>query len=56
MLVHDESPRNTWPFPVTEELVPGGDGAMRVVRVRTKVGITTWPIMKLYPVEINCEE
>ena len=35
-LVHKESPRNTWPLGVVEELIPGGDGAVRTVRFRTK--------------------
>lgn len=56
VLIHDESPRNKWPLSVIEELIPGGDGAVRAVRVRTKRGITTRPITKLYPLEINCVE
>ncbi|MES9974415.1 MAG: DUF1759 domain-containing protein [Candidatus Thiodiazotropha sp.] len=56
VLVHKDSPRNTWPLGVVHELLPGGDGAVRAARVRIKGGITTRPITKLYPMEINCED
>ena len=56
MLVHNDSPRNTWPLGVIEELIPGGDGALRAVQIRIRGGITTLPITKLYPMEINCLE
>ena len=47
VLVHKDSRRNTWPLGVVDELLPGGDGAVRATRVRTKGGITTRPITKL---------
>ena len=56
MLVHNDSPRNTWPLGVVEELIPGGDGAVRAVRIRIRGGITIRPITKLYPMDINCLE
>ena len=56
VLVQNDSPRNTWPFGVVEELIPGGDETVRAVRIRIRGGITNWPITKLYPMEINCLE
>ena len=56
LLVNNDSPSNTWPLGVVEELIPGGDGAVRAVRIRIRGGITTRPITKLYPMEINCLE
>ena len=56
VLVHDELPRNKWSLSITEKIITCGDGLIRSARVRTKVGITTRPITKLYPLEINCDE
>ena len=49
VLVHKDSPRNTWPLGVVEELIAGGDGAVRAVRIRIRGGITTRNMTKLYP-------
>ena len=46
-LVHKDSPRNTWPLGVVDELLPGDDEAVRAARARTKGGITIRPIRKL---------
>ena len=54
VLVYKDSPRNTWPLGVIDELLPCGGGAVRTAWVRTKGEIITRPITKLYPIEINC--
>ena len=55
VLVHNDAPRNTWPLGIVQELEPGGDGAVRAARIQTKGGVTTRPIIRLYPMEINCD-
>ncbi|XP_031355735.1 uncharacterized protein LOC116180048 [Photinus pyralis] len=35
------------------ELIPGKDGIVRVVKVKTEVGLQTKPIQNLYPLEVN---
>ena len=56
VLIHNDSPRNKWPQVIVEELIIGGDGAVRAVRIQIKGGITTRPITMLYPMEINSYE
>ena len=38
---------------VVEDLIVGEDGLMRAATIRTTSGMTTRPITKLYPVELN---
>ena len=35
VLVHNDSQRNKWPLAIVEDLIIGGDGAVRAVRIRT---------------------
>jgi hypothetical protein len=53
VLVHDETPRIYWPLGRIEELTTGRDGHTRAVRVRTRRGILSRPVAKLYPLEIR---
>lgn len=53
VLVHDETPRQTWKMAVVKELIRGNDGLVRAARIKTKNIDTTRPIVKLYPLEIN---
>ena len=57
VLVHNEGPRLDWRLAVVEELIVGGDGLIRTANIRTSMGRTNRPIVKLYPLEINsCSE
>ena len=54
--IHDENPRILWKLAKIEKLVPGNDGLVRSVVLRTKTGVTTRPVSKLYPLELNLHE
>ncbi|XP_060586634.1 uncharacterized protein LOC132742285 [Ruditapes philippinarum] len=52
--IHDEYfPRNRWSLGIIEDVVTGGDGHIRAARVKSRRGITTRPIAKLYPLELK---
>ena len=51
--IHDDSPRITWKLGVVDELCQGKDGYTRSVKIRTKHGLTSRPISKLYPLEVS---
>ena len=53
VLVHDESPRIRWKMAVVKELTIGRDGLIRAANIRTSNGKTNWPMVKLYPLEVN---
>ena len=55
VLVHDEGPRINWKLAVVEELLPGRDGHVRAVNIRTKGGTTNRPVARLYPLEITAQ-
>ncbi|XP_071133960.1 uncharacterized protein [Mytilus edulis] len=54
--IYDETPRINWQLAIIKELVFGQDGLIRSVMLRTKNGITSRPIKKLYPLEISTNE
>jgi len=45
-----------WPLAVVEELIPGRDGEVRLVKLRTASGVLLRPIQRVYPLEIYDEE
>ncbi|XP_045174518.2 uncharacterized protein LOC123535831 [Mercenaria mercenaria] len=52
--IHDTSlPRNRWSLGVIEDVIVGNDGLIRAARVRSRRGVTTRPISKLYPLELK---
>ena len=55
VLVHDDGPRIKWKLAVVEELLPGRDGHVRAVNIRTQGGMTNRPIAKLYPLEATAQ-
>jgi len=55
ILVHDEGSRINWKLAVVQELLPGRDGHVRAVNIRTQGGTTNRPIAKLYPLEISAQ-
>ena len=56
MQIHEEGSRIRWNLAVVEELITGRDGPVRDVSVKTKHGQTTWPVLKLYPIEtVGCD-
>lgn len=50
----DNCKRADWPLGRVMELIPGVDGEVRVVHVRTQNGILVRPIQRLYPLEFSC--
>lgn len=52
--IHDDNlPRNRWLLGVVEDLIVGNDGQVRAARVKSRSGMTTRPIAKLYPLELH---
>ena len=54
--IHDETPRTNWKLGLVKELVRGKDGLVRSVKIKTRTGETTRPIIKLYPLEIQSDD
>jgi len=55
VVVHDDVPRLKWQLAVVKELQRGQDNAVRSAIIRTVNGVTSRPIVKLYPLEVNAE-
>ena len=53
MLIHDERPNIYHRLDVIEELIPGGNGLICAVSIRTSTGKRTRPITKLYSLEVD---
>ncbi|XP_052256360.1 uncharacterized protein LOC127861714 [Dreissena polymorpha] len=53
--IHDECPRSQWKLGIVQELITGRDGLTRAAHVRTTRGVTTRPIVKLYPLEVTSD-
>ena len=51
--IQEDSRRVNWKTGIVEKLNYGSDGLARSALVRTKTGITSRPITKLYPLEVN---
>ena len=52
VLVHDDNTkRGMWPLARVTKVMPGNDGVVRTVDVRTKTGVYTRPVAKLYQLE-----
>ena len=52
VLVHDEeTKRGQWPLARVVKAIPSDDGVVRVAEVRTKKGVYTRPVAKLYMLE-----
>ncbi|KAJ8928095.1 hypothetical protein NQ314_019375 [Rhamnusium bicolor] len=49
LLKEDNTPPLRWPLARIVEIIPGADGKVRVVKLRTKDGIFTRPIAKICP-------
>jgi hypothetical protein len=52
----DNKKRFDWPLGLIVDLIPGKDGNIRVARVKTKGGILTRPLQRLYPLEISSSD
>ena len=49
LMKHEELKRSLWDMAIVLEILPSSDGKTRAVRLRTKNGECTRPIIKLYP-------
>ena len=56
VLVHDDLPRTSWTLAIVDKLNTGGDGIARSAVIRTKNGLTSRPVTKLYPLEVPPSE
>ncbi|GFX15807.1 uncharacterized protein TNCV_1061291 [Trichonephila clavipes] len=50
---NDSKKRINWPLAVIVELVPGCDGNVRTVKVKTQTGVFLRPIQRIFPLEID---
>ncbi|GFT67849.1 uncharacterized protein TNCV_1087311 [Trichonephila clavipes] len=50
---NDSKKRINWPLAVIVELVPGRDGNVRAVKVKTHTGVFLRPIQRIFPLEID---
>ena len=55
LLQDDDKRRGKWPLARITKIMPGEDGTVRVAEVKTKYGIYTRPVVKLYKLEDECE-
>ena len=46
----DELKRSLWDLALVQEILPSNDGKTRAVKIKTKNGEITRPIIKLYPI------
>ena len=53
VLIHDEGPRAKWKLGKINRLHPGGDGIVRVVQLKTNMGLINRPVINLYPLELG---
>lgn len=47
MVLNEALPRNQWPLATVVEVIPGSDGLVRVVKVKTRDGVYMRPVHKL---------
>ena len=50
----DDKKRLLWDLAIVHDLKFGNDRLVRSATIKTRYGLTTRPINKLYPLEINC--
>ncbi|XP_074657129.1 uncharacterized protein LOC141910297 [Tubulanus polymorphus] len=54
VIIHDENvPRLRWKLGIIQKLHRGSDGLVRSATVKTATGVTSRPISRLYPLEID---
>ena len=53
VLIHDEGPQAKWKLGRIIRLYPRGDGVVRVVQLKTSIGLLNRPVVKLYPLELG---
>ena len=51
MLQEDNVKRGSWPLGRIENIYPVSDGVVQIVDVRTKSGVYSRPVVKIYPLE-----
>jgi len=56
VLVHDDCVRVNWKLAVVESLAEGNDGLVRSATIRTRNGVTSRPVSKLYPLEVSAND
>lgn len=56
MIENENLKRLDWPMAVINEMIPGKDGEIRLVRLRTATGELLRPIQRIYPLEIDSQD
>ena len=56
VLICDETPRSEWNLGKIVEILTSSDGVIRSVKLKTKFGFTTRPVIKLINLEIHSNE
>lgn len=56
MIGDDNRKRINWPLAKIEQLIDGRDGVIRVAVLKTKDGILTRPLQRIYPLEICSDD
>jgi hypothetical protein len=52
LIGEENSKRTDWPFTVVEELIPGRDGEVRLLKLKMASHVPLRPIQRIYPLEI----
>ena len=56
LIAAENSMRTHWPITVVEELIPGRDGKLGLMKLKTAFGLLLTPIHRIYPLEIYNKE
>jgi hypothetical protein len=55
LIGEENSKRADWPFTVVEEFIPGRNGEVRLLKLKTASHVLLRPIQRIYPLEIYDE-
>ncbi|GFQ90234.1 integrase catalytic domain-containing protein [Trichonephila clavata] len=53
VLIGDDKKRLSWPIAKIIELIPGRDGEIRTVRLKTQHGTVIRPVQRIFPLEVQ---
>ncbi|GFY69183.1 DUF5641 domain-containing protein [Trichonephila inaurata madagascariensis] len=53
LIGNDNKKRLTWPITKIIELIPGRDGEIRTVRLKTQRGTVIRPVQRIFPLEVQ---
>ena len=56
LMQEEDSKRGKWPLGRITKVMPGGDGVVRTIEVKTKTGTYTRPAVKIFKLEDNGDD